>query len=536
VTNPSAIPQQRVGDASIRSSIWQLAAIACATLVILGLLLAWCIERNRESNAWMVRTQTIMRELGALTNDFVEAETGQRGYLLTQQAGYLSVYWQALADHKTRFARLNRLISYDGERRTLARLSQIFKDKAQELDQTIQLARAGELAQSLAIVQEGRGRRYSLEFHRLSNEIAHNEAAMLALHQAAVDHELRNIQIGMATGGILAILLIIASAARTVTQLESRARALIRSIEAIVERHLNRPLGAEARDGNNKLVAALNDMADGLLLAKQDREIIQAELATSHTNLLTEVAERTAAQKQLSISVGELKRSNEELDNFAYCASHDLKAPLRGIRNLTEWVAADVKDIAGQDTLENLALVRNRVERLDMLLDSLLLYARVGRIGGTVEDIDVAQMIGEIADYIAPRPGFTVVCKGKIPDIRTTKAPLEQVLRNLIANGLKHHDAGAGTVTVSARDIGNFVEFRVEDDGPGVPLEFHERIFQMFQTLKPRDEVEGSGMGLAIVKKSVEGHGGAIWVESNPPRRGTAFIFTWEKERLAKAA
>jgi len=177
-----------------------------------------------------------------------------------------------------------------------------------------------------------------------------------------------------------------------------------------------------------------------------------------------------------------------------------------------------------------------RIERLDMLLDSLLQHSRVGRVGAAPEDTDIAQLIKEIADYIAPRTGFTVIYRGEIPMIHTSKAPLEQVLRNLIGNGLKHHDGDAGTVVVSARDLGNMMEFRVEDDGKGIPPQFHERIFQMFQTLKSRDEVEGSGMGLAIVKKSVEGHGGTIRVESAPPRRGTTFVFTWEKDRLALAA
>jgi signal transduction histidine kinase len=254
------------------------------------------------------------------------------------------------------------------------------------------------------------------------------------------------------------------------------------------------------------------------------------------SNLMSEIRERSAAQGLLSQSTAELRRSNQELDSFAYAASHDLKAPLRGIRNLTEWIAEDVKDKASADTTENLVLLRSRVDRLDMLLDSLLQHSRVGRVGAAPEDIDIDQLIHEIADYIAARNGFSVTYGGEIPVIHTSKAPLEQVLRNLIGNAIKHHDGDAGTVVVTTRDLGNEIEFRVEDDGAGIPTQFHERIFQMFQTLKSRDDLEGSGMGLAIVKKSVEGHGGTIRVESAPPHRGTAFIFTWEKDRQALAA
>jgi signal transduction histidine kinase len=123
-----------------------------------------------------------------------------------------------------------------------------------------------------------------------------------------------------------------------------------------------------------------------------------------------------------------------------------------------------------------------------------------------------------------------------MPIVQTKKAPLEQVLRNLIGNGLKHHDKEDGNVIVSARDLGEMIEFRIEDDGPGIAPVFHERIFKMFQTLKSRDTMEGSGMGLAIVKKAVERQGGMIAVESAPPRRGTSFVFTWPKYPPAQAA
>jgi signal transduction histidine kinase len=291
-------------------------------------------------------------------------------------------------------------------------------------------------------------------------------------------------------------------------------------------------------------------MADDLRDAAAAQQRAAAELAESNANLTAEIGDRTEAEARLARSIAELddriaaqarltrliadlERSNSELDNFAYGASHDLKAPLRGIRNLTEWITADVKTTASEDTLENLTMLHNRVERLDLLLDSLLEYSRIGRTGGGPETIDSARLVAEIAEYIAPRPGFTVACRGDLPALYTHKASLEQVLRNLIGNGLKHHDRATGTVTVSARDVGDKVEFRVEDDGPGVPKAFHERIFQMFQTLKSRDEMEGSGMGLAIVKKSVEVHAGSISVESTPPGRGTAFVFTWEKTSRA---
>jgi len=448
----------------------------------------------------------------------------------------LDPYHEGLAASQSRLKQLETLINDDDEAAKVRRLAAIFNIKADELALTIRLSEAGDQAGALAIVREGRGRLYTVEFRKLVHEIVENETALLAKRQAIAEDQNDKVLSGMILGTLLAVIVIVFGTARTLARIEARSRLLLRGMMAVADGKLDRRVDTESSDGIGKLAQAFNDMADRLLAAKQARETIEMDLAASNRNLSKEVEERTAAQEKLFRSVAELKRSNGELDEFAYSASHDLKAPLRGIRSLTEWIADDVKEIAGADTIANLALLHNRVERLDLLLESLLQYSKVGRAGCTPEDVDIAQLVYEIADYIAPRSGFTVTCRGEMPSIHTDKAPLEQVLRNLIGNGLKHHDRNVGNVVVSARDLGTAVEFRVEDDGPGIPSEFHARVFQMFQTLKSRDEIEGSGMGLAIVKKSVEGHGGTIRIESAPGERGTAFVFTWQKNRLALAA
>jgi signal transduction histidine kinase len=124
---------------------------------------------------------------------------------------------------------------------------------------------------------------------------------------------------------------------------------------------------------------------------------------------------------------------------------------------------------------------------------------------------------------------MALTADGSLPVIHAHHAPLEQVLRNLINNAIKHHPTKQGSVTVYAQDKGDEVLFAVEDDGAGIPAEFTEKVFQMFQTLKPRDEIEGSGMGLAIVKRIVEWQGGRIWFHGGPGGAGTVFKFTWKK-------
>lgn len=250
-----------------------------------------------------------------------------------------------------------------------------------------------------------------------------------------------------------------------------------------------------------------------------ERKEAAAALAALNASLEQRVSERTA----------ELERSNRELDQFAYVASHDLKAPLRGIAHLANWITQDAGALLPAPSLEHLAKLRGRVQRMDRLLDDLLAYSRVGRFDGAPETVNTGALIKDIVALLAPPAGFTVTLADDLPTLRTPRAPLEVVLRNLIGNACKHHtQPAAGVVRISAQEQGEFVEFCVQDNGPGIEPRFHERIFGVFQTLQPRDQVEGSGMGLALVKKTVEHRGGRVRVASTPGQ-GATFWFTWPR-------
>jgi signal transduction histidine kinase len=224
-----------------------------------------------------------------------------------------------------------------------------------------------------------------------------------------------------------------------------------------------------------------------------------------------------------------LRRSNEELERFAYAASHDLKAPLNAITQLAGWIAEEVDTDANGETGEHLRLLRGRAERMRALLDGLLAYSRATQGPSEVLPVDTEYLMGDIRDLVAvSSPNVLVEVQTPMPRFETHVTPLHQVLTNLVTNGAKHRDVASGRVTVSARDVGEFYEFCVADDGPGIDPRYHERIFQVFQTLRPRDEVESTGIGLAIVQKVVTSHGGRVWVES-APNEGSRFYFTWPK-------
>jgi PAS domain S-box-containing protein len=225
----------------------------------------------------------------------------------------------------------------------------------------------------------------------------------------------------------------------------------------------------------------------------------------------------------------ELERSNADLEEFAYVASHDLKAPLRAISHLVDWISEDVAVTASTETVDNLKLLRGRVVRLQTLLDGLLAYARIGKSRVSYEPVDIEEVVRDVVAVLSPPSSFVVECIQPMPMLRTHRTPILVVLQNLISNGLKHHDRTEGRITVEMKLENGVAEFRVTDDGPGIAPRFHERIFVIFQTLASRDDLDTSGIGLAIVKKRVEGHGGRIWVESAPPIRGTTIAFTWKE-------
>ena len=266
-----------------------------------------------------------------------------------------------------------------------------------------------------------------------------------------------------------------------------------------------------------------------LALAGDLRSAIEAELAQRMKSELVQLRHLDALSGQPNRQ-RELERSNADLEEFAYAASHDLKAPLRAIGHLAQWIGEDLGTTANPDTIENLKLLQGRVMRLQSLLDGLLAYSRVGRqTDTTVEEVNIAELVSDIVALLAPPPSFIVACEANMPLLRTDRMPIEVVLTNLISNGLKHHDRDGGRITVGMRLTDGVAEVRVSDDGPGIAPRFHDRIFVIFQTLASRDDVESSGIGLAIAKKRVQAHGGQIWVESAPPARGSTFVFTWNE-------
>jgi PAS domain S-box-containing protein len=248
-------------------------------------------------------------------------------------------------------------------------------------------------------------------------------------------------------------------------------------------------------------------------------------------SMATDISARRKIELDLEANQAELMRSNKDLEQFAYVASHDLKAPLRAIELLVQWITEGLNGYDVNNVQENLGLLRKRTQRLNRLLDDLLAYSRAGRKVGAHRATDTHALVLDVAQLVNPPPTISISIEGKLPTFNTHPAPLEQVLRNLIGNAVKHHPGPEGRITVSCQEQGDHYVFAVADDGEGIPKQYAERIFEMFQTLKSRDQVEGSGMGLAIVRRIVQWQGGSVWFEPAPGGRGTVFKFQWKKHQ-----
>lgn len=252
-----------------------------------------------------------------------------------------------------------------------------------------------------------------------------------------------------------------------------------------------------------------------------DAELRRARAQIAALEQLLEVHEQASIEQATR-----LEQSNRDLDQFAYVASHDLKAPLRGIANLAEWLEEDLGEGLSGESREHLNLLRGRVNRMEALIEGILTYSRAGRARDEVECVDTAALVATAIDLLAPPSNVTVSVKPPLPSLITERLPLQQVFMNLIGNAIKYGGGVKPLVTVAAQASGDMVQFSVSDNGPGIAPQFHEKIWQMFQTLAPRDEIEGTGIGLSVVRKLVEGRGGRAWCES-AVGQGSTFHFTW---------
>ena len=271
--------------------------------------------------------------------------------------------------------------------------------------------------------------------------------------------------------------------------------------------------------------------------AREEAARRSEELKRINGQLASALADTRRARDNAERSAAAAEAANRELDQFAYVASHDLKAPLRGIASLAQWIQDDIGERLTGESAEHMRLLQGRVERMQALIDGVLAYSRAGRTLTAPEPVDSGALVREAVELLDVPDGVEIEVAPGMPRLQAERVPLQQVFMNLVGNAVKHARGARpdARVEVAWRDLEGAYEFSVRDNGPGIARQYQERIWGIFQTLVARDKVEGTGIGLSVVKKIVESRGGRVWVESEPGQ-GATFRFTWlEAQRGVEA-
>jgi two-component system sensor kinase FixL len=238
-----------------------------------------------------------------------------------------------------------------------------------------------------------------------------------------------------------------------------------------------------------------------------------------------DITERKQAEQKQAELLKKVENTNKELNDFASIVSHDLKAPLRGIKTLANWILSDYEDKFDQEGKQQMDLLLSRVERMYQLIDGVLKYSRAGRPEGKQVPVNLDEFMPEIIDMCVPPQNIKVTVEDKLPTIICEEIHIMQLFQNLLSNAIKYMDKPQGLIKINCIEENGFYKFSVSDNGPGIEEKHFEKIFKMFQALSVREEFQGTGVGLTVTKKIVELYGGEIWIESKVGE-GSIFFFT----------
>jgi PAS domain S-box-containing protein len=254
-----------------------------------------------------------------------------------------------------------------------------------------------------------------------------------------------------------------------------------------------------------------------------------AELIKANEQLQKEIMEHKLAEKRKAELLKEVESVNQELKDFAYVVSHDLKAPLRAISTLANWISTDYKEKLDEEGQQQLDLMIKRVKRMHALINGILEYSRVGRVREKKVEVNINELLKEVQEMIVPPDNITVTVENELPTIVCEKTRIMEVFQNLLSNAIKFMNKPAGIIRIGSTDEGGFWKFSVSDNGPGIEREYFDKIFLMFQTLSTAEGRESTGVGLTLVKKIITMYGGKVWVESEIGQ-GSTFFFTLPKK------
>lgn len=255
------------------------------------------------------------------------------------------------------------------------------------------------------------------------------------------------------------------------------------------------------------------------------------DLEELNHELTKEINAKERIQQEQTKTLEKLEQINKELESFAYVTSHDLKAPLRGIATLSDWLYTDYGEKLNDEAKETLQLLKQRVQRMNELIEGILQYSKAGRIKDNPQKINMDELMDEVLGLLNPPEHINISINTELPHVFANYTQMLQVFENLISNGIKYMDKDQGKIEIGYEHKKDTGLFYVKDNGKGIPSKYREKIFEMFQTLSSQESVDSTGIGLAVTRKIINNMGGQIWVESELGK-GSTFFFRLPKTTI----
>jgi signal transduction histidine kinase len=456
-------------------------------------------EKVNVNSEFLINSESIIRNSSNLHKDMIQMQSAFRGFLLTEDLAFISIYNFHLRDLSNLFSVQRSLIRESSQKSKL--------DSIEKLHH-IWMAYAGALitAKKESLQSAKQNKEYRALFEnrlrkkvgkKINDQIAKKfeefdvfEYKVRAKRRMALSLSIKETHQVSLLFILITIVLSIICTLYISKSIANRIKYMVSLASNIAQGNFE-PVIDNKKDELSDLSASLNKMS-----------------------------------QNLRKNIRELERRNTELSQFASVVSHDLKAPLRGIHNVVSWIEEDMTEGLSDTLKKYLKIISERIGRMESLINGLLAYSLISRDRPVKELVDLKKLVQDIFDSIVP-DAFEVDTYG-LPVIYTSKIRLEQVLSNLISNAVKYAKEESGNIMVTCRELTEWYEFSVIDNGIGIDPMYHEKIFVIFQTLREKDSAESTGIGLSIVKKIIEEQQESISVDSTLGK-GSIFTFTWHK-------
>jgi signal transduction histidine kinase len=440
-----------------------------------------------------------------LSKDIISLETGLRGYVISKNEEFLSPYKNS--NYKKT---LNKFNANDEEIILIQKEIQDWVEQVAEPE--IYLVKNNQDEELTALVKSGLGKSKTDNIRNYLNQFIQKKESLLYKQKKESEKYAFNL-IFVTFFGLGLTLIVGLSSSFIITyivfnQVGGEPKEIAEITSHIAQGNYKILIKSKPRGILKSVVKLMQNL-------KNNKNKIEDQ-----NNKLKEINE--SLEKRIKERTIQLENSNKELSQFAYVASHDLKAPLRAINNLTTWIQEDIAE--GEDVSEKTKMLQSRIKRMESLINGLLELSRIGRMHTEKENVYLKTIIQDLEELHQIK-----IETNELPTILINPIRIEQIFSNLIDNAVKyHHDKPNIKIGVLYKDLKDFYEFTIWDNGPGISSTYHEKIFNVFQTLHVKDKFESTGIGLSLVKKIVEEYGGTIRVESEEGK-GAKFIFTINK-------